>query len=181
MLADNGFDYIAAMYRPRQWDYVTRPSAGMQLQIVAFLPDDGTHRTDVDVHGGPFASSYWKTAGWQYHRYPANDLVSMLQIVGETRSFPDPTVSDGRALIFWYPDIARLGIRGDDQLRVAAASGLRYIVRSTRYAAKLDVFANLESIVFIAESPEEYQRVASTVSIAIDSLGGTAVVFVPQR
>jgi hypothetical protein len=181
MLADNGFDYIAAMYRPRQWEYVTRASPGTRLQIVAFLPDDGTHGTDIDVHGGPIGLSNWKTGDWQYHRYPTNDLVSMLQIVGETRSFPDPTVADGRSLIFWYPDISRLGIKGDDQLRVAAASGLRFIARSTRYAAKLDVFANLESIVFIAESPEEYQRVASTVSIAIDSLGGTAVVFVPQR
>jgi len=181
MLADYGADYIASMYRPRQWEYVTRATPGTRLQIVGFLPDDGLHSSDIAVNGGPIGVSNWRTARWQYRPYAATDLVSMLQIVGETRSFPDPTVRDGRALIFWYPDVARLGIRGDDQLRVAAASGLRYIPRYTRYAAKLDVFANLESIVFIAESPEEYQRVASTVSIAIDNLGGTAVVFVPQR
>ena len=181
MLADYGLDYLAAMYRPREWQYVTRPSPGTRLQIVVFLSHNEPSGFNLEeVYGGPRGVSLWATERWQYRRYPVNRFVSMLQILGDTRSFPDPNVPSGRALVFWYPDVARLGIRGEEQLRLAAASGLRYIVRFTRYAAKLDVFANVESVVFIAESPEEYRRATSSVSEAIGRLGGTALVFVPQ-
>src|SRR5262249_44191349 len=129
MLDDQGFDYVAAMYRPRKWQYVTRPAVDSKLQIVEFVRRDNTNGFDIEVHG-PLGVSHWKTERWRQRDYPVDDSISMLQIRGETRPFPDDGVFSGRALIFWYPDVARLGITGEAQLRLAAASGVRYILRS---------------------------------------------------
>lgn len=180
LLFGYGFDFITGMYRPRDWDCVDVLRPGMELRILAFIRYHPSSTFNVGVRAGPQIVT-WRLMEWETTNHAAAMPYDMVEITGVTQPLTGDTAAPAKALLFWYPDAARLGVSGRAHTDYIDASGLKYLPRLTRYQAKLDVYVNLECLVLIAETPAEYRKAAEVVSEGIERFGGRAVVFVPGK
>jgi hypothetical protein len=172
---------MITMYRPREWLWVNEVSPGMNLRILDVVknhPEVGFSRI---VQGGPPGWPVWRTLDWESAVHPPIWPYALIEIAGQTRSFPDAAGPHAQALVFWYPDPTRLGLTAKPQLDHVKGSGVKYISRYKRYQAKLDIYMNLECVILIAESESDYQVITELVREGLRRFGGRAVVFVPSR
>lgn len=181
MLLGRSWDFVPALYGPRAWRCVETVSPGMDLQVCLFTKFDDKKGWAVDVSAGKNRGAHWRTLAWETRTHasvPEAWPYDLVRIVGKTYPLSDEAGTPERALVFWYPDVARLGINGQPQRDYVDDCQLKYLTRHGRFQAKLDVYSNLECFIFIAE-PQEYHKVAQAVQEGIRRFGGRAVVFVP--
>lgn len=177
-----GMDYLVSLYGPRAWNYTpVAPPAG-RVQICLFPKLDAVDLGNIGVRGGRGKGETWNLRYWEVKPTapPETFPYSLACIAGRMQPFSDQAAVRDKAIVFWYPDLSRMGISAKAQKEFVDRFKVKYLIRDARQQAKLDIYSILQCFLFIAETKAEYAQVADLVREGIQQFGGYAVVFVPD-
>jgi hypothetical protein len=177
-----GVDYLLSLYGPRELNCTPVAVAGSDLQVCLFPELDPRHGWNTVVNAGRDGAAVWNTRYFAVPQPPLPEAqpYTLVRIVGKTHEFTDRTPAPDKALVFWYPDLAQMGISAKPQFDHVNGFNVKYIPRHQRLQAKLDVYSILQCFILIAETPAEYDKVAGLVREGIRRFGGRAVVLIPD-
>src|SRR5699024_8735027 len=105
----------------------------------------------------------------------------MVLLPGRTTAWPATAESDGRQVIFWYPEEDRLDAGGGNALDPLDRAGLRYFTVQRRRIVKVNVYSQLFAVAIVVESPRETDAADAALRAAMATVGGHAVVFLADK
>ncbi len=111
----------------------------------------------------------WRRDAWGYIRSCRSPCMPC--------RFPRPQRFPGKApnLVVWYPDPLRVGIFGQPVMELLREADLPSIRRNHRFPAHLDYYNQLQSLEFVANSAQEWDKIKAVVARGMQRFGGRAV------
>ena len=84
-------------------------------------------------------------------------------------------------LILWYPDTQRLGLSGEDVIKLLQSAQIPYLRRNHRFPTKLDFYSQLYALEFMANCETEWTKIVNTIKRGQSRFGGHALFLVPVK
>lgn len=181
---------------------VVEPLLARRIATAGKVPGNGAPTMVVVNEGLDFVFSLYAPAGWKVtdalepeplrprqklnivaFRRESRDLAAdeMARFVGTTHDLSDNVAIQQGSLVFWYPDVTRIGVNDERAIRFVAETKIPHQHLHGRYALKMVVFSSLRAFVFPVDTERSYRGALDIIQEGMRRFGGEATLFLARE